>query len=234
MYHNASINGTIVGMKLHHKDAIQRRAKYVLIIIVLLNVLYPITSNGSVISLIFFEVLYAGLFAVAIFITSDNRRQVTWFISIAVIWLVMAVIFAIDPTNYWNNQISSVILIVFHLTILGVMLRYIFTSPSVTADVLYAAAAVYFLLSYLFVPMYAMLENAHPGSFVDTTLGARMHWQQFAYFSLITLSTAGYGDVLPVTPWARMLASIEAAIGVLYVAILVARLVSLYESQRRG
>ncbi|MFN8386828.1 MAG: ion channel [Anaerolineales bacterium] len=216
-----------------HKDGIQRRAKYVLIIIVLLNVLYPITSDGSVVSLIAFEVLYAGLFAVAIFITSDNRRQVMWFISIAVVWLVMAVFFAIDPTNYWNNQISSVILVVFHVTILWVMLRYIFTSPSVTADVLYASAAVYFLLSYMFVPIYEMVEIYHPGSFVDTTLNAPMHWQQFVYFSLITLSTSGYGDVLPVTPWARMLSGIEAAIGVLYVAILVARLVGLYQSQQR-
>ena len=228
------INGTIPAMPLHHKDAIQRRAKYVLIMIVLLNVLYPITSDGSVVSLIVFEVLYAGLFAVAIFITSDNPRHVTWFISIAVIWLVMAVIYAFDPTNYWNTQISSVILIVFHITILWVMLRYIFTSPSVTADVLYASAAVYFLLSYLFVPIYGMLETAYPGSFVDNTLGTPMHWQQFVYFSLITLSTAGYGDVLPVSSWARMLAGIEATVGVLYVAILVSRLVGLYDARRRG
>jgi ion channel len=221
-------------MPLHHKDSIQRRAKYVLILIVLLNILYPITSSGSVVSLIVFEVLYAGLFAVAIFIASDNPVHVRWFIGIAVIWLVMAVIYAFDPTNFWNTQISSMILIIFHLMILGVMLRYIFTSRSVTADVLYASAAVYFLISFLFVPIYGMLETAYPGSFMDNTLSMPMHWQQFAFYSLITLSTAGYGDIVPVSMWARMLASIEAAIGVLYVAILMARLVSLYESQRRG
>ena len=216
------------------RDAIKKRAKYILIMIILLNVLYPITSDGSVVSLIVFEVLYAGLFAVAIFITSDNPRHVRWFISIAVIWLVMAVIWALDPTNFWKIQISSFTLVIFHIMILWVMLRYIFTSPSVTADVLYASAAVYFLLSFLFVPIYGMLETASPGSFVDTTLAAPVRWQQFAYYSLITLSTAGYGDILPVSQWARMLAGFEAAIGVLYVAILMARLVSLYEAQRRG
>jgi len=215
------------------RDAIKKRAKYILIMIILLNVLYPITSDGSVVSLIVFEVLYAGLFAVAIFITSDNPRHVRWFISIAVIWLVMAVIWALDPTNFWKIQISSFTLVIFHIMILWVMLRYIFTSPSVTVDVLYASAAVYFLLSFLFVPIYGMLETASPGSFVDTTLAAPVGWQQFAYYSLITLSTAGYGDILPVSMWARMLASIEAAIGVLYVAILMARLVSLYEARRR-
>src|SRR6185436_21038541 len=216
-----------------HKDAIKGRAKYVLILIVLLNVLYPITSSGSTISLITFAALYAGLFIVGIFITSDNRAQITWSISIAVIWLVMTVIWAFDPTSFWKTQISSFILIVFHITIILVLMRHIFTAEQVTADIIYAACAVYFLLSFFFVPVYGMLEAAIPGSFVDNTLGTAVHWQQFVYHSLLTLSTAGYGDILPVDPWARMLAAFEATIGVLYVAILVARLVSLYEVRRQ-
>lgn len=90
-----------------------------------------------------------------------------------------------------------------------------------------------FLLSFFFVPVFGMLEAAIPGFFVDHTLGAPVHWQQFVYYSLVTLSTAGYGDILPANMWARMLAGLEATIGVLYVAILVARLVSLYEVRRR-
>src|ERR1700752_4377213 len=128
------------------KDAIKGRAKYVLILIVLLNVLYPVTSSGSIFSLIGFAALYAGLFVVGIFITSDSRAHITWSISIAVIWLGMAVIYAFDPTSAWNTQVSSFILIVFHVTLILVMLRYIFTAASVTVDVLYASAAVYFLL----------------------------------------------------------------------------------------
>src|SRR5262245_18993320 len=107
------------------KHAIKGRAKYVLILIVLLNFLYPITSNGSIISLILFELLYAGLFIVGVFITSDSRAQITWSISIAVLWLVMAVVYAFDPINFWKIQISSFILIVFHFTMIVVMLRYI-------------------------------------------------------------------------------------------------------------
>ena len=220
-------------MSIPPRNAIKGRAKYVLIVIVLLNVLYPITSEGSLVSLLIFEVLYAGLFVVGIFITSDSRAQITWSISIAVLWLIMAVIYAFDPTNFWKIQVSSFILIVFHITMILVMLRYIFTAASVTLDVLYASAAVYFLLSFLFVPIYGMLETANPGSFVDNTLNTPMHWQQFVYYSLVTLSTAGYGDILPVNAWARMLAGFEATIGVLYVAILMARLVSLYDAQRR-
>jgi len=216
------------------KDTIKGRTKYVLILIVLLNILYPITSDGSIVSLIMFSALYAGLFIVGIFITSDSRVHITWSTSIAVLWLMMAVIYAFDPTSFWKIQVSSFILIVFHITMILVMLRYIFRASSVTTDVLYASVAVYLLISFLFVPIYGMLETAHPGSFVDNTLHTPMHWQQFVYYSLVTLSTAGYGDVLPVSSWARMLAGFEATIGVLYVAILMARLVSLYGSQRSG
>jgi hypothetical protein len=221
-------------MMLKRQDPIKGRAKYVLILIVLLNMLYPITSSGSVISLISFAVLYAGLFIVGIFITSDSPAHITWSISIAVIWLVMTVVYAFDPTSFWKTQVSSFILIVFHSTIILVLMRYIFTADQVTADVIYAACAVYFLLSFFFVPVYGMLEAALPGSFVDNTLGTPVHWQQFVYYSLVTLSTAGYGDILPANMWARMLAGLEATIGVLYVAILVARLVSLYEVRRRN
>jgi hypothetical protein len=184
--------------------------------------------------LISFAVLYAGLFIVGIFITSDSPAHITWSISIAVIWLVMTVVYAFDPTSFWKTQVSSFILIVFHSTIILVLMRYIFTADQVTADVIYAACAVYFLLSFFFVPVYGMLESAMPGSFVDNTLGPPVHWQQFVYYSLVTLSTAGYGDILPANMWARMLAGLEATIGVFYVAILVARLVSLYEVRRRN
>ena len=105
-------------MSLKTKDAIKGRAKYVLILIVLLNMLYPITGSGSTISLIGFAVLYAGLFIAGIFITSDSRAHITWSISIAVIWLVMTVVYAFDPTSLWKTQVSSFILIIFHSTII--------------------------------------------------------------------------------------------------------------------
>ena len=149
------------------------------------------------------------------------------------VWLIAAVLYALDPTNAWKIQITYLILLVYHVMIVSVLMRYIFTAESVTADVIYAACAVYFLLSFFFVPIYCMLETAIPGSFVDNTLGAPVQWQQFVYYSLITLSTAGYGDILPESMWARMLAGIEVTVGVLYVAILVARLVSLYDIQRK-
>jgi hypothetical protein len=216
------------------RDAIKGRTKYVLILIVLLNMLYPITGGGNFVAFVLYTVLYAGLFLAGILITSDSRAHIAWSTSITAVWFVMAILYGLDPTSYWKTLVTYFILFIFHATILWVMLRYIFNASAVTADVLYASAAVYFLISFLFVPIYGVLETVVPGSFVDNTLGGAVQWQQFVYFSLITLSTAGYGDILPASTWARMLSGIEVTIGVLYVAIMMARLVSLYEGQRRG
>lgn len=221
-------------MGLKTRDAVKGRTKYVLILIVLLNMLYPITGGGGFGAFMVYTVLYAGLFVAGILITSDSRAHITWSISVAVVWFVMAVLYGLDPASYWKTQVTYFILLVFHGTMLSVMLRYIFSATAVNVDVLYAAAAVYFLLSFLFVPLYGMVETASPGSFVDVTRQVPVQWQQFVYFSLVTLSSTGYGDILPVSMWARMLAGIEMAVGVLYVAILMARLVSLYDTQRRA
>ncbi len=83
--------------------------------------------------------------------------------------------------------------------------------------------------SIFFVPIYGILETAVPGSCLDNTTRDPVSWQQFVYYSLILLSAAGYGGRM----WARTLAGIGVTIGVLYVAILVARLVSLYDVQRK-
>jgi hypothetical protein len=219
-------------MALKHKDSIKGRAVYVLMLILALNIIYPITSTGNVIALIFFQFLYAGLFAVGIFITSDSRPQTIWSVSIAMLWLIFAVMYAFNSSNFWLSEITYLILVIFHISITSVVFRYIFTATAVTADVIFGAVAVYFLLSFLFVPIYGMLEIASPGSFVDNATGAAVRWQELAYYSLITLSTAGYGDIVPVSAWARMLAGLEATVGVMYVAVLMARLVALYEMQR--
>ena len=59
-------------------------------------------------------------------------------------------------------------------------------------------------------------------------------WQSFIYYSYATLTTLGYGDILPVTMWARSMASLEAIVGVMYITVIMARLVGLYSSEGRA
>lgn len=114
-------------------------------------------------------------------------------------------------------------------------MRFIFLARAITRDVLYAATAVYLLLGGDFVPIYGLLETLAPGAFRDgNALDAPIQWQQLIYFSYTTLTTAGYGDVLPISWWASSFANLEVVVGVLYITIIMARLVGLYTSERNA
>ena len=114
-----------------------------------------------------------------------------------------------------------------------ILAQFIFTAHTIDRDILYAAVATYILIGGVFITVYGMIETLQPGSFLDTAFPDRpIVWQQLSYYSYVTLTTVGYGDILPRTMWARSLATLEAITGVLYTTIIMARLVSLYIQER--
>jgi len=115
------------------------------------------------------------------------------------------------------------------------LLRFILRAPSVTIEVLCASISAYLLVGLMWTMAYWLVDQLTPGgafSF-NTNAGTRsMDGFNAFYFSFITLSTVGYRDITPVSRIARWLAALEAITGLLYVAILIARLVSLYSSPK--
>ncbi len=101
----------------------------------------------------------------------------------------------------------------------------------ITADTLYGVVCVYLLSGLTWSSLYTLIEVAQPGSFYVSAaqnLDQVINWSDLLFFSFATLTTLGYGDITPVTSVARSLALLEAVFGVLYNAILIARLVGLY------
>lgn len=106
----------------------------------------------------------------------------------------------------------------------GAALRFAMRAPKVDAEHLFAALSAYLLAGFYFGILYWALEQIRPGTFSAGGLsrgGA-------IYFSFVTLATLGYGDIVPRTDVARGLAILEGVGGQLFLAVLVARLVSLY------
>ena len=125
--------------------------------------------------------------------------------------------------------------------VVGSMLRFVLRARVVDSEVLCAAIAVHLLLALLWAMAYRIVHELYPGSFAynvaqDPTHPNpnRMTGFTALYFSFITLSTVGYGDITPISPVARMLAMTEATVGLFYITILVARLVSLYSPATAG
>lgn len=106
----------------------------------------------------------------------------------------------------------------------------------ITRGRLYVSVSLYFLLGVFYFAIFNCVDSIHPGSFVQVGLLAatEMTRASHLYFSFATLTTLGYGDIVPATPLARMLAVLEAATGVLYIAITVARLVAAYQRADGG
>jgi hypothetical protein len=115
------------------------------------------------------------------------------------------------------------------------LLRFVLRAPSVSIEVLCASISAYLLLGLAWTMAYWLVDQLTPGgafSF-NTNAGPRsMNGFTGFYFSFITLSTVGYGDITPVSRIARWLAAMEAMTGLLYVAILIARLVALYSTPK--
>src|SRR6266513_5160533 len=112
------------------------------------------------------------------------------------------------------------------------LLRFILRAPSVNVEVLCASISAYLMLGLMWTIAYWLVAQVTSTAFAFNTNAGRQSMNGFNafYFSFVTLSTVGYGDITPVSRIARWLAAMEAMTGLLYVAVLIARLVSLYSA----
>lgn len=117
--------------------------------------------------------------------------------------------------------------ILFVLFVIVNLLRFVLTAGSVNTEVLCASISAYLLLGLLWTFAYWLVSELVPNAFSFSGADTSLKGFNGLYFSFITMSTVGYGDITPVAKVARMLAAMEAITGLLYVAVLIARLVSL-------
>ena len=111
----------------------------------------------------------------------------------------------------------------------------LFDVSEVTAETLWAAVNVYVLIGLSFAFLYSVLALSSPDAFVGKFMSEPLRDQLlgFVYFSFVTLTTLGYGDITPNNTFVGTLTYLEALVGQLYVAIMIARLVGLYVSSHK-
>jgi hypothetical protein len=219
-------------------EAVEGKVIYVLVLVILVQTIYPMTISASPIPLLIYQGMYMSLFIAGILIARDNPRVMRVLVILGICWMISGATLTFNQNALWAVLLSYVAIAPFQAMVIWVLLYFIFKTRRVTRDVLYAAVAVYFLIGGFFVPVYGLIETLtfaytdgnHAFSTSEMVVGEIYPWQNFVYYSYVTLTTMGYGDILPVNLWARSAASVEAIIGVLYTTIIMARLVSLYVS----
>ena len=111
------------------------------------------------------------------------------------------------------------------------ILRNIFLAPQITIDTIRGAICVYLLIGLVWALLYGITASLDSQAFSQPIIEIESYGRA-VYFSFTTLTTLGYGDIIPVSPLAKMLTNLEAMIGQLYPAILIAILVGGYLSQK--
>ncbi len=136
----------------------------------------------------------------------------------------------------FSNLASRGLIIIYVGLLIYSFSKYVLTARKVTSRLISATLCIYLLLGTLWGVVYNVLDIIMPGSYSGNLLAhatdATARFQHFQYFSFVTLTTLGYGDILPQTEGAAALCQAEAVIGQFFMAVLVARLVGIQVSQQ--
>jgi len=204
----------------------------------LLILSFPLIQNHYSHFLFIIELLFNLLLIIGINLVSRNKKIVTTSLLLAVMAIIIVwfdYILHSRPLLLFGLLTETVFACIAVITIIQHVLQY----KKVTEDKIYGAMSAYLLIGIVWSLIYSIIELADPNSFffangfiINQQILAphRFYFSQFLYFSFVTISTLGYGDIVPVSGPARLFSSLEAITGQLYVAVLIARLVGLHIS----
>jgi hypothetical protein len=125
---------------------------------------------------------------------------------------------------------------VFHAFVVVCLLRYVLRDTVMTPDEMFGAANLYVLAAFVFGYVYAALEVLQPGAFAINPVNnpdGVVGWWDLLYFSFTCLTSVGFGEITPVSDHARSLVMVQQMAGVLYIALVISRLVSMQAHRAR-
>lgn len=201
-----------------------------LLFLVFFFILAPFFSKGAYARLVL-DLSLMSMLILSVYICSSNRKYLT----ISIVLGAPAILRSFFP-GIEMEEISLMFNAAFFAFVIGILLHLLFTTTYVTKDVLSAALSVYFLVGILYGTIFMLLESFFPGSFaLQQPLGDSTPYTAFGqdliYFSFVTLTTSGYGDIVPLSQPAKFLSILEAISGQIYLTVMIARLIGMHISQ---
>lgn len=146
---------------------------------------------------------------------------------------VLTVLEAIDPDSEVIVLGSAALHAPFYFFVSYALIRYLFHDDRVTRDELFATGAAFTVVAWGFAYVFAAVQVLAPGSFTGAGGADQRTWFELLFLSFTTLTSVGLSDVTPVLPHARSVVIVEQVAGVMYIALVVARLVGLTVSRTR-
>lgn len=216
------------------KKTHQTKGRFLILLVCLFFYLFMVPLIHELVHLKFLLDLFFSILLITVLYTVSLKAR----------GLVIGLVFAVPMiVSIWLNHFVPLkvfgagaygFAVFFIAYAIWVILRFILSQNTITGDIIYASVAVYLLIGLLWALLYAIFNFFAPGSFSAPDLPIDQQTLMFAYYSFITLTTLGYGDITPLARWAVSLSALEAVIGQLYLAVLVARLVGMHISQAQA
>jgi hypothetical protein len=199
-----------------------------LLVVQLLGVLlYPFMEGAEVGRALFslFGLVVLALAVVAV----RSTPALTWVsLTIGLPVVVLTVLEAVNPDNTTISLWSGVLHALFYFYTTYGLIAYMFADDWVTRDELYATGAAFTVAAWAFAYVFGVVQIIWPGSFTAALdPDAPRTWMELLYLSFTTMTSVGLSDITPILPNARSFVMIEQVAGVMYVALVVARLVGL-------
>jgi hypothetical protein len=203
-----------------------------LLFLIFFFIVAPFFSKGAHARLVL-DLSLMSMLILSAYICSSNKKYL-----IVAITLAAPAILRMFFPGAEVDEITLIFNSAFFVFVIGILLHLLFTTTYITKDVIYAALSVYFLIGVLYGIVFTLLECFFPGSFAlphpigdHTFYGA--FGQDLIYFSFVTLTTSGYGDIVPLSQPAKFLSVLEAITGQIYLTVMIARLIGIHISQLR-
>lgn len=212
------------------KSCYKDRFLFLIVLIVALIVLGPFVEGFMGLSL-FMDLLFSTIFITTIYAASQKKS----YIIIAVI-LVIPTLLALWSENIAISNTLVIIghicgLILFAFAVISILI-YIFSAQVVTRQTISAAIVVYLLIALMWTFIYRLMEILYPASFAIAHSKLLDAENIYLYFSLVTITTLGYGDITPIGRQVTSLAVLEAVTGQIYLVVVVAWFVGMYVSRK--
>jgi hypothetical protein len=203
-----------------------------MLVTVMLFVIAPLQASGLFVFQAF-ELAFAVVLVAGVFVMSGSRIAVFAMLASLLIATIGGVHRVIAPSSLDINLFAGSWLIM-AITLGWVVTAEVFSPGRVTYHHIMGAVLLYLVIAVTFVAVFAFVGSLIPKAFSGMSMqDTPALASNLIYFSFVTLTTTGYGDVFPLHPIARSLCNLEAIIGQLYPATLLARLVTLEMTHRR-
>jgi len=201
--------------------------RFVLLLVatILVLVLPPVTSKGFLADILYVTFM-SFLFIQSMIVARGRKSKLIWLWNIIVV--MMIVVFWLEPVGIKLTvlDVSRLILLsAFFIFVTYYLLRFVRKSKHVDSNMIITAINIYLLIGIVFGSLAYMLFLVLPDAYTIPSYIGMPDFVTFNYYSFITMSTVGYGDIVPKLPQSQILAYFTAITGQLYVAIIVAFLV---------